>query len=75
MPVPGRWPGRYVVAVLAPWSAQNRAAGIAAGGMGYAVINAHTGAVRPLAAGLLLAYFNPGCGSGSSSSTSGRVAS
>ncbi len=57
--------GRQVVAVVAPWSAQNSAAGIAAGGLAYA-IDAHTGKVRPLAAGLLLAYFNPGCGSGSS---------
>ena len=56
--------GRYVVAVVAPWDAQNSAAGIAAGGFAYAV-NAHTGAVRPLASGLLLAYFNPGCGPGS----------
>jgi hypothetical protein len=56
--------GRYVVAVVAPWSAQNNAAGIAAGGIAYAV-NAHNGTVRPLASGLLLAYFNPGCGSGS----------
>jgi len=56
--------GRYVVAVVAPWSANNTAAGIAAGGIAYA-IDAHTGAVRPLASGLLLSYFNPGCGTGS----------
>src|ERR1039457_6698751 len=56
--------GRYVVAVVAPWGAQNSAAGIAAGGLAYA-IDAHTGAVRPLAAGLALTYFDPGCGTGS----------
>ena len=56
--------GRYVVAVVAPWSANNSAAGIAAGGIAYAV-DAHTGAVRPLASGLMLSYFDPGCGTGS----------
>lgn len=56
--------GRFVVAVVAPWSANNSAAGVAGGGVAYAV-DAHTGAVRPLAAGLMLAYFNPGCGTGS----------
>lgn len=61
--------GRYVVAVVAPWSANNSAAGIAAGGIGYAV-DAHTGAVRPLAAGLMLSYFNPGCGTGSNAALS-----
>ena len=56
--------GRYVIAVVAPWHVQNSAAGMASGALAYAV-NAHTGAVRPLAAGVSLAYFNPGCGAGS----------
>lgn len=56
--------GRFVVAVVAPWSANNSAAGIAAGGVAYA-IDAHTGAVRPLATGVMLSYFDPGCGTGS----------
>lgn len=55
--------GRYVIAVVAPWRAQNSAAGFAAGGLAYAV-DAHTGAVRPLVAGVSLAYFDPGCGAG-----------
>jgi lysophospholipase L1-like esterase len=53
--------GRYVVAVVAPWSMQNSAAGMAAGGTAY-VVDAHTGATRPLATGVTLAYFDPGCG-------------
>jgi lysophospholipase L1-like esterase len=53
--------GRYVVAVVAPWDAQNSGAGMAAGGTAY-VIDAHTGHVRPLAAGVAVTYFNPGCG-------------
>jgi lysophospholipase L1-like esterase len=53
--------GRYVVAVVAPWSAQNSAAGMAAGGTAY-VIDAHTGRVRPLAGGVAVTYFDPGCG-------------
>jgi hypothetical protein len=53
--------GRYVVAVVAPWAAQNRAEGIAMGGTAYAV-DARTGAVRPLASGVALAYYDPGCG-------------
>jgi hypothetical protein len=53
--------GRYVVAVVAPWHASNNAVGMDEGGYAYA-IDAHTGAVRPLAAGVSLAYFDPGCG-------------
>src|SRR5579863_8748870 len=56
--------GRYVIAVVAPWHAQNSAAGMAAGALAYAV-NARTGSVTPLAPGVSLAYFNPGCGTGS----------
>ena len=56
--------GRYVIAVVAPWHVQNSAVGMASGALAYAV-NAHTGAVRPLDAGVSLAYFNPGCGAGS----------
>lgn len=57
--------GRYVVAVVAPWDAQNSAGGMAAGGTAY-VIDAHTGRARPLAAGIAVTYFNPGCGLGAS---------
>ena len=53
--------GRYVVAVVAPWHASNSAVGMDEGGYAYA-IDAHTGAVQPLAAGVSLAYFDPGCG-------------
>ncbi|HEX6676866.1 MAG TPA: GDSL-type esterase/lipase family protein [Actinomycetes bacterium] len=55
--------GRQVVAVVAPWHANNSEAGMGRGGLAYA-IDARTGAVRPLAAGVSLAYFNPGCGAG-----------
>ncbi len=56
--------GRSVVAVVAPWAAANSEAGMNVGGYAFAV-DAHTGAVRPLATGASLAYFDPGCGSGS----------
>lgn len=56
--------GRFVVAVIAPWSASNSEAGINHGGIAYA-IDAHTGAIRPLASGVAPVYFNPGCGTGS----------
>jgi GDSL-like Lipase/Acylhydrolase family len=56
--------GRYVVAVVAPWSANNDPAGMDRGGLAYAV-DAHTGAVRPLAGGVSLHYFTPSCGTGS----------
>jgi hypothetical protein len=56
--------GRTVVAVVAPWGAANSGSGMDSGGFAYAV-DAHTGAVRPLAAGVSLAYFDPGCGRGS----------
>src|SRR5271166_4272599 len=39
--------GKYVVAVVAPWSANNSPAGLDHGGVAY-VVNARTGAVRPL---------------------------
>jgi lysophospholipase L1-like esterase len=55
--------GRFVVAVVAPWHAANNEGGMDSGGYAYAV-DAHTGAVRPLAAGVSLAYFNPSCGAG-----------
>lgn len=55
--------GRWLVAVVAPWHANNSADGLDRGGFAYAV-DARTGAARPLAAGVSLAYFNPGCGSG-----------
>jgi len=56
--------GRYVVAVIAPWSANNDPAGMGRGGLAYSV-DAHTGAVRPLAGGVSLHYFTPSCGTGS----------
>lgn len=56
--------GRYVVAVVAPWGADNTPAGNDAGGVAY-VIDAHTGAVRPLVSGVSLYYFTPSCGPGS----------
>lgn len=56
--------GRYVVAVVAPWSANNTPAGMDRGGIAY-VVDAHTGAVRPLVTGVSLHYFTPSCGSGS----------
>ena len=57
--------GRYVVAVVAPWSANNTPAGADRGGIAY-VIDAHTGVVRPLISGVSLYYFTPSCGPGSS---------
>jgi len=59
--------GRFVVAVVAPWHAQNDEGGRDRGAFAY-VVDAHSGAVRPLLAGVSLAYFDPGCGVG------GRVA-
>jgi len=59
--------GRFVVAVVAPWHAQNDEAGRDRGAFAY-VVDAHSGVVRPLLAGVSLAYFDPGCGVG------GRVA-
>lgn len=55
--------GRFVVAVVAPWSANDSAAGMNAGGIAY-VVNAHTGRVRPLVDGVSLTYFTPSCGPG-----------
>src|SRR5450631_1807621 len=63
--------GRYVVAVVAPWSAQNSAAGMAAGGIAY-VIDAHTGRVRPLASGVAVTYFDPGSGVAASAALAAR---
>ncbi len=56
--------GRTIVAVIAPWSANNSETGMDAGAFAYTVSVA-TGAVRPLAAGVSLAYFDPGCGAAS----------
>lgn len=56
--------GRSVVAIAAPWSAQNDDAGRDQGAFAY-TIDAHTGVVRPLLQGVSLASFNPGCGAGS----------
>ena len=56
--------GRYVVAVVAPWTVDNTPAGNDRGGIAY-VIDAHTGAVRPLISGVSLYYFTPSCGTGS----------
>lgn len=56
--------GRYVVSVVAPWSANNSPAGMDRGGIAY-VIDAHSGAVRPLVTGVSLHYFTPSCGAGS----------
>lgn len=56
--------GRTVVAVIAPWSASNSVTGMDAGGLAYAV-TVPAGKVTPLASGVSLAYFNPGCGLGS----------
>jgi hypothetical protein len=56
--------GRFVVAVVAPWSANNSPAGMDRGGIAY-VVDAHTGAVRPLVTGVSLHYFTPSCGAGS----------
>jgi lysophospholipase L1-like esterase len=53
--------GRTVVAVVAPWDAANSENGMDSGGYAYA-IDARDGAVRPLARGVSLAYFNPSCG-------------
>ncbi|MBV9449572.1 MAG: hypothetical protein JO345_27130 [Streptosporangiaceae bacterium] len=53
--------GRSVIAVVAPWHASNSAAGMDTGGYAY-LVDAHDGRVRPLTAGVSLAYFNPGCG-------------
>jgi lysophospholipase L1-like esterase len=56
--------GRYVVAVTASWHAQNNAAEQDHGALAY-VVDAHTGAVRPLLGAVTLDYFDPGCGTGS----------
>jgi hypothetical protein len=55
--------GQTAVAVIAPWSASNSPVGIERGGIAYAV-NLSTGRTRVLAAGVSMAYFNPGCGAG-----------
>ena len=78
LPVADTWIGRAcltgddqrVVAVVAPRSAVNRPDQMAHGGIGYAV-DVPTGQVRPLAAGLSLAYFNPGCGAGTTVALTG----
>jgi hypothetical protein len=55
--------GQTAVAVIAPWSASNSPAGLERGGIAYAV-SLSTGRARILAAGVSMAYFNPGCGAG-----------
>jgi lysophospholipase L1-like esterase len=56
--------GRYAVVVYAPEQAANMAA--AQGELGRAaVVNLRTGAVNELGGGFSIAYFNPGCGTGS----------
>ncbi|MER7207219.1 GDSL-type esterase/lipase family protein [Streptosporangium sp. NPDC000239] len=55
--------GKSIVAVVAPWHANNSPGGLGHGGLAYAVDIA-TGKVRPLAAKMALTYFNPGCGAG-----------
>jgi O-glycosyl hydrolase len=56
--------GRYVAAVVAPYHAANEQAGMNRGAMAY-IIDAHNGNARPLARGVSLSYFNPGCGTDS----------
>lgn len=56
--------GRFVVAVVAPWSANNSPAGSDRGAVAYS-INARTGVVRPLISGVSLYFFTPACGPGS----------
>jgi lysophospholipase L1-like esterase len=56
--------GRYVVAVVAPSFVANTPAGLATGGLAYAV-DVTSGQVKPLARGVALNYFTPGCGPGS----------
>ena len=53
-----------MVAVVAPWEANNTTRGMDRGGLAY-VIDAHTGRVRPLVGGVSLYYFSPSCGPGS----------
>lgn len=55
--------GRHVVAVVAPWDANNDPIGVERGGLAY-VVDAHTGAARPLVGGVSLHYFTPSCGAG-----------
>lgn len=55
--------GRYVVAVVAPWNTDNSPDGADRGGIAY-VVDAHSGAVRPLLSGVSLYYFSPSCGAG-----------
>ena len=56
--------GRYAVVVYAPEQAANMAE--AQGELGRAaIVNLRTGAVSDLGGGFSIAYFNPGCGTGS----------
>jgi hypothetical protein len=57
--------GKYVVAVVAPWNANNSPDGLDHGGVAY-VVSARTGEVHPLVSGVSLYYFTPSCGPGSS---------
>lgn len=55
--------GRYAAVAILPASAVNLEAARDHGGFGYSV-NLATGRVRPIAAGVGLMYFSPGCGTG-----------
>lgn len=55
--------GRYAAVAILPAPAVNLEAARDHGGFGYSV-NLATGAVRPVAAGVGLMYFSPGCGAG-----------
>jgi hypothetical protein len=54
---------RYAAVVTAPADAANTPAGRATGAFAYSVDLA-TGQVRPIADGVSLVYYNPGCGTG-----------
>jgi hypothetical protein len=55
--------GRYAAVAILPASAVNLAAARDHGGFGYSV-DLTTGVVRPVATGVGLMYFSPGCGAG-----------
>lgn len=55
--------GRYAAVVTGPVSAANTPRGRAVGGFAYS-IDLSTGRVRPIADGVSLVYYNPGCGTG-----------
>jgi len=53
--------GRYVIATVAPRLSATHPDQVAHGGFAYSV-DVTTGQVHPLASGVTLAYFSPGCG-------------